>query len=90
MRTPGNDEDLIKGFLFNEQIITNISDIESIKHKGEISGDYNLQNIIEATINNIDNIDIGKLKRNFVLCNMNASEIEKTALHPNLIFCLSK
>ena len=79
MRTPGNDEDLIKGFLFNEQIITNISDIESIKHKGEISGDYNLQNIIEATINNIDNIDIGKLKRNFVT-NSSCGVCGKTSL----------
>ena len=25
MRTPGNDEDLISGFLFNERIIQNIS-----------------------------------------------------------------
>ena len=79
MRTPGNDEDLIKGFLFNEQIITNISDIESIKHKGEISGDYNLQNIIEATINNIENIDIGKLKRNFVT-NSSCGVCGKTSL----------
>ncbi len=79
MRTPGKDEDLIKGFLFNEQIITNISDIESIKHKGEISGDYNLQNIIEATINNIDNIDIGKLKRNFVT-NSSCGVCGKTSL----------
>jgi len=66
MRTPGNDKDLIKGFLFNERIIKNINDIKSIEHQGEASGDYNLQNIIEATIINIDNVDIGKLKRNFV------------------------
>ena len=26
MRTPGNDEDLVRGFLFNEQIIENIKD----------------------------------------------------------------
>ena len=63
MRTPGNDEDLIKGFLFNERIIKNINDIESIKYHGEISGDYGLQNVIEATLNKIDNIDIGKLKK---------------------------
>ena len=31
MRTPGNDEDLIKGFLFSEQIIKNVKDIESIE-----------------------------------------------------------
>ena len=66
MRTPGNDEDLIKGFLFNERIISNINDIESVEHKGEVSGDYDLQNVIEATIGNIDYIEIGKLKKNFV------------------------
>ena len=66
MRTPGNDEDLIKGFLFSEQIIKNVKDIESIEYQGEISGDYDLQNIIEATLSKIDNIDIAKLKRNFI------------------------
>ena len=79
MRTPGNDEDLIKGFLFNERIITNINDIESIEHKGEVSGDYNLQNVIEATISNIDNIEIGKLKRNFVT-NSSCGVCGKTSL----------
>ena len=66
MRTPGNDEDLIKGFLFSEQIIKNVKDIVSIEYQGEISGDYDLQNIIEATLSKIDNIDIAKLKRNFI------------------------
>ena len=31
MRTPGHDEDLVKGFLFNEQIIQNLNDIKSIE-----------------------------------------------------------
>ena len=66
MRTPGNDDDLLRGFLYNEGIIGNMNEIDSIKHQGDISGDYNLQNIIEATINKTDNIEIGKLKRNFV------------------------
>ena len=66
MRTPGNDEDLIAGFLYNEKIVDNIEQIKKIEKKGEIVGDYNLQNKIEATINDIKNIDIGKLKRNFL------------------------
>ena len=66
MRTPGNDEDLLRGFLYNERIIENMNEIDSIEHQGDISGDYNLQNIIEATINKTENLDIGKLKRNFV------------------------
>ena len=62
MRTPGNDEDLIKGFLFNERIITNINDIESIEHKGDVSGDYELQNIIEAKKELISPL-VGKLNQ---------------------------
>ena len=66
MRTPGNDEDLLRGFLYNEGIIENMNEIDSIKHQGDISGDYNLKNIIEATINKTENLDIGKLKRDFI------------------------
>jgi len=66
MRTPGNDEDLVTGFLFNERIIEDVNQIIKIEKKGDKVGDYNIQNKIEATINNIKNIDIGKLKRNFL------------------------
>ena len=79
MRTPGNDEDLIRGFLFNERIIENLSEVESIEQKGEDVGDYNLKNTIEATINNIKNLDIEKLKRNF-LTNSSCGVCGKTSL----------
>ena len=79
MRTPGNDEDLISGFLFNERIIQNISEIEYIEKKGEKVGDYNIQNKIEATINNSKNIDIEKFKRNF-LTNSSCGVCGKTSL----------
>ena len=79
MRTPGNDEDLIKGFLFNERIVENIKDIETVEHAGEVSGDYNLQNIIIATINKTDNLEIGKLKKNFVT-NSSCGVCGKTSL----------
>ena len=79
MRTPGNDEDLIKGFLFNERIVENIKDIETVEHAGGVSGDYNLQNIIIATINKTDNLEIGKLKRNFVT-NSSCGVCGKTSL----------
>ena len=66
MRTPGNDEDLVRGFLYNEQIIENINHITSIESYGEKVGQYNLQNKILATLNNSDNINISKIKRDFL------------------------
>ena len=35
MRTPGHDKDLVRGFLFNEQIIQNLKDIENIESFGK-------------------------------------------------------
>ena len=79
MRTPGDDENLIRGFLFNEGIIENINEIDKVEHIGEPVGDYNLQNIIEATINKTENIDIGKLRKNFVT-NSSCGVCGKTSL----------
>src|SRR6056300_370264 len=45
MRTPGQDEDLVRGFLYNEQIIKDIKHISSIEKFGDKVGQYNIQNI---------------------------------------------
>jgi len=66
MRTPGNDEDLVRGFLFNEQIVKSINDIESIETYGNKVGQYKIQNKIMATLNNSENINISKIKRDFI------------------------
>ena len=79
MRTPGNDEDLIRGFLFNERIVEKLNQIKSTEKKGDDVGDYNLKNTIEATINNIENLDIERLKRNF-LTNSSCGVCGKTSL----------
>ena len=79
MRTPGNDEDLVRGFLFNEQIIEKIEYIDKIESSGENVGQYNLKNKIIATINNPENIDIDKIKRNF-LTNSSCGVCGKTSL----------
>ena len=66
MRTPRDDEDLVRGFLFNERVIDKINHIEKIESAGEPTEQYGLKNKITVTINNSDNIDIDKIKRNFL------------------------
>ena len=66
MRTPGHDEDLVRGFLFNEQIIQNINEIKKIESTGNKVGQYNIQNKILITLNNSKNINISKIKRDFM------------------------
>ena len=66
MRTPGDDKDLVRGFLFNEQIVQNIKDIETIESYGEKVGQYNIQNKILATLNNSKNVNISKIKKDFL------------------------
>ena len=79
MRTPGNDEDLVRGFLFNEKIIEKNDFIEKIESIGEYVGEYKLQNKIVATLNNSENVDIDKIKRNF-LTNSSCGVCGKTSL----------
>ena len=66
MRTPGCDEDLVRGFLYNEQIIQNIDEIDNIESFGDKVGQYNIQNKIKVTLNNSKNINISKIKRDFL------------------------
>ena len=93
MRTPGDDEDLVRGFLYNEQIITNISDIDSIESYGDKVGQYNIQNKILVTLNNSKNINISKIKRDFLtnsscgVCGKSSLDaleiIKKNKTHPS-------
>ena len=66
MRTPGNDDDLVRGFLFNEQIVKSINDINNIESYGDKVGQYKIQNKILVTLNNSENINISKIKRDFL------------------------
>ena len=99
MRTPGNDKDLVRGFLFNEQIIQKIKDIESIESFGDKVGKYNIQNKILVTLNNSKNINISKIKRDFLInsscgvcgkSSLDALEIIKKDKTPKLNPKLSK
>ena len=79
MRTPGDDEDLVRGFLFNEKVIEKIEYIEKIESTGKPTDQYGLKNKITITINNSENIDIDKIKRNF-LTNSSCGVCGKTSL----------
>ena len=79
MRTPGDDEDLVTGFLFNERVIEKIEYIEKIESTGKPTDQYGLKNKITITINNSENIDIDKIKRNF-LTNSSCGVCGKTSL----------
>jgi FdhD protein len=79
MRTPGHDDDLVRGFLFNEQIIQNLDEIESIESIGDKVGEYKIQNKILITLNNSKNINISKIKRDF-LTNSSCGVCGKTSL----------
>ena len=79
MRTPGDDEDLVRGFLFNEKVIKKIEYIEKIEFTGKPTDQYGIKNKISITINNSDNIDIDKIKRNF-LTNSSCGVCGKTSL----------
>ena len=79
MRTPGDDENLVSGFLFNERVIEKIDYIENIEVCGEQVGQHKLRNKVIVTINNSENIDIDKIKRNF-LTNSSCGVCGKTSL----------
>jgi len=79
MRTPGDDKDLVRGFLFNEKVIEKIEYIEKIESTGKPTDQYGLKNKITITINNSENIDIDKIKRNF-LTNSSCGVCGKTSL----------
>jgi FdhD protein len=66
MRTPGDDKDLVRGFLFNEQLIKDVKDIETIESFGDKVGQYSIQNKILATLNSSENINISNIKRDFI------------------------
>ena len=79
MRTPGDDENLSVGFLYNEQIITDINWIEKIESYGENNGQYDFKNKILITLNNSDNVNISQIKRNFLM-NSSCGVCGKTSL----------
>lgn len=89
MRTPGNDENLVAGLLFNEGIVSNFSEISKIELIGEKVGHYNLQNKIRVTLSNVKNLDMKHLRRNF-LTNSSCGVCGKTSIDSIEVICKKK
>ena len=89
MRTPGNDENLVIGLLYNEGIINNFSEIAKTELIGEKVGQYDLQNKIRVTLKNANNLDIKNLKRNF-LTNSSCGVCGKTSIDSIEVTCKKK
>ena len=86
MRTPKNDEDLVIGLLFSEGIINKKSEIEKVEFLGDKVGQFDLQNKIQITLNNGENLDIKHLRRNF-LTNSSCGVCGKTSMDSLEIIC---
>ena len=89
MRTPKNDEDLIVGLLFCEGIINKKSEIKKIEFLGDKVGKFKIQNKIQITLNNGENLDIKHLRRNF-LTNSSCGVCGKTSMDSLEIICKNK
>ncbi|HIF61506.1 MAG TPA: formate dehydrogenase accessory sulfurtransferase FdhD [Candidatus Pelagibacter sp.] len=89
MRTPKNDEDLIVGLLFCEGIINQKSEIEKVEFLGDKVGKFKIQNKIQITLNNGENLDIKHLRRNF-LTNSSCGVCGKTSMDSLEIICKTK
>ena len=89
MRTPKYGEDLIVGLLFCEGIVNKISEIEQIEFLGDEVGKFKIQNKIQITLNNGENLDIKHLRRNF-LTNSSCGVCGKTSMDSLEIICKTK
>jgi FdhD protein len=65
MRTPGDDIDLVVGFLYTEGIIQSMDQIAAIKPTGELSGQYDLQNTLLVELAPGHQFDLKRFQRYF-------------------------
>jgi FdhD protein len=65
MRTPGNDLELVAGFLFSEGIIKNVEDIEKFEYEKDVFNIENKNSVIIKIKANAE-INLDKIKRNIL------------------------
>jgi len=65
MRTPGHDEELALGLLWNEQVIGSLVDVTSIRHATLAPNPEAADNIVQIRLREGVQVDWQRLKRNF-------------------------
>lgn len=63
MRTPGDDHDLVRGFLLSERIVPDVSAIQSMRHGTEASRPEALDNVLQVTLDPRFDIDLDRVRR---------------------------
>lgn len=64
MRTPGHDEELTRGFLVTERIVTSASDIVSVRHCSTSESPEAEDNVIRVVLAPHVEVDLAALRRN--------------------------
>ena len=77
MRTPGNDFDLVLGFLYSEGIIKNKSNVQSITRMDNLEDQGNIENTVLVELDETLSVDPQKI-RNFYInssCGIRGSQV---------------
>jgi FdhD protein len=65
MRTPGEDLDLVGGFLLTEQIVDSLAEVSSIRHCTEIPDPSAMDNVVRVVLKPEVEVDLARLSRHF-------------------------
>jgi FdhD protein len=65
MRTPGDDHELVLGFLVTEGIIQSRDQVLSVRHCGEADAQTGLKNIVRVEIDPAVDLQLDRLQRHF-------------------------
>jgi FdhD protein len=64
MRTPGDDLELVTGFLLTERIVASLAEVESVRHCTEAAGPEAEDNVVRVVLRPGVRTDLEKLRRN--------------------------
>ena len=64
MRTPGDDVELVTGFLLTERVIESLADVESVRHCTEAADPDAEDNVVRVVLRPGVRVDFEKLRRN--------------------------